>query len=175
MLGLWCRAWYISSGFKEVYKDGTMNIQSSIFIVLCLSVSLGCERRSRMSANTMSELGEKWGRIDSGSEGISKFSSFAEDLNSISTSSQYIVYIDDVIKICGEPDISCVDGSYYGYLYMESDCAGFEMAVMCSSRGEVKYVAFDKVNELMLDTNRIEIEDPKQMPGLLQKYIKSKK
>ena len=152
-----------------------MNIQGSIFIVLCIAVLLGCERRSRMSANTMSELGEMWGKIDSGSEGISKFRSFAENLNSISTSSQYIVYIDDVVKICGAPDIAFVDGSYYGYLYMEGDCAGFEMAVMCSSRGEVQYVAFDKKNEIMLDTSCIEIADPEKMTGLLQKYIKSKK
>ena len=58
---------------------------------------------------------------------------------------------------------------------MEGDCAGFEMAVMCSSRGEVQYVAFDKRNEVMLDTSCIEIADPEKMTGLLQKYINSKK
>ena len=131
---------------------------------------IGCEGPSRMPESVASKLCKNWESVGHANDGGVKFCAFVNDLGKLCSQNVYRIHVDDIQRICGQADIGHIDGSFYGYFYLISDCSAYQMGVSCNRKGDVESINLSEVKEFILNETLFEFPCDEKIEGFLYKY-----
>ena len=156
-------------GLTKGRMESGMSIQSNLLLAF-FALIVGCEGPSRMPESVASKLSKEWKSVGSAKDGGVKFCTFVKCFDKLCAQNVYRIHVDDIRKICGQADIAYMDGSFYGYFYMLSDCSAYQMGVNCNGKGDVESINLSEVHEMILDENLFDFPADDSVEGFLLKY-----